>query len=71
MNIRLKAHEYSYRIHWSPDQRGYIATVAEFPSLQSRPAATPRAALEPVVADVVEKLRAIEIDGGSMPLVGE
>src|SRR6478735_12065657 len=70
MDLRLKALQYSYRIHWSFDQRGYIATVAEFPKLHSEPADTPHAAIEPVVASVVEQLRALEIDGSAMPLMG-
>ncbi len=70
MNLRAKALEYSYRIHWSPVQHGYIATVTEFPALQSEPAQTPHAAVETVMASVIERLNALDVDGGSMPLPG-
>lgn len=70
MNLRTKALEYSYRIHWSPGQHGYVATVAEFPALQSEPAQTPHAAVEKLMASVMERLNALDVDGGSMPLPG-
>lgn len=70
MNLRTKALEYSYRIHWSPVQHGYIATVTEFPALQSEPAQTPHAAVEMVVDSVIERLNALDVDGCSMPLPG-
>ncbi|BBZ06813.1 hypothetical protein MDOR_09820 [Mycolicibacterium doricum] len=70
MNLRMKALEYSYRIHWSAGRHGYIATVAEFPALQSEPAQTPHAAVETVMASVIERLHALDVDGASMPLPG-
>lgn len=29
----IKADEYTYRVFWSDEDEGYVATVAEFPSL--------------------------------------
>lgn len=29
----IKADEYTYRVFWSDDDKGFVATVAEFPSL--------------------------------------
>lgn len=68
MKLQSKALEYTYRIHWSPDQHGYVASVAEFPAIQSPPEDTPHAAVEKVVASVVGELRTLDLDGQSMPL---
>lgn len=67
MKAQLTASQYSYRIHWSADQRGYVASVAEFPAMQSRPAPTPHAAVDALTTAVVEKLQALDADGQPRP----
>ncbi|MBX7434010.1 hypothetical protein JDV09_18100 [Mycobacterium sp. Y57] len=67
MKPEWKAYEYSYRIHWSPDNRRYVASVAEFPAMQSTPEVTPKAALDALMTDVVAKLAQLDGDGQSFP----
>ncbi len=68
MKPEWTACEYSYRIHRSPGDHGYVATVAEFPRLQSPPAATPGAALSTLTTAVVEQLYRLDSDGRARPL---
>ncbi|HUH68268.1 MAG TPA: hypothetical protein VLZ05_04920 [Mycobacterium sp.] len=67
MKPEWKAYEYSYRIHWSPGERGYVAYVAEFPTMQSPPGATPHAALDALMTTVVEKLHQLDVEGKPRP----
>ncbi|MBI3216309.1 MAG: hypothetical protein HYZ38_21040 [Mycobacterium sp.] len=69
MKLELKALEYTYRIHWSPAQQGYVASVAEFPEIQSPPTATPAGAADAVATLVVQKLRRLDSEDRSMPLI--
>jgi len=62
MKQEWKAYDYSYRIHWSPGERGYIASVAEFPTMQSPAEATPQAALNALMSTVIEDLHQREIN---------
>lgn len=62
-----KASEYEYRIHWSPDEQGYVAYVAEFPTMHSSPAKTPQAALDALMVSVVEKLNQLSVTGEPLP----
>ena len=59
---KAKAYEYSYRIRWSPADQGYVASVAEFPTMQSPPGVTPKAALDALMTTVVEKLNQLDVD---------
>jgi hypothetical protein len=67
MRPEWKAYEYSYRIHWSPGERGYVASVAEFPTMQSPPRVTPHAALDALMTTVVEKLHQLDVEGKPRP----
>ncbi|WP_099024177.1 HicB family protein [Mycolicibacterium palauense] len=67
MNTETKALEYSYRIHWSPDERGYIASVAEFPSIRSAPAPTPQEAARTALSSVQAHLSALAQRGEPGP----
>jgi hypothetical protein len=67
MKPEWKASEYSYRIRWSAAERGYLASVAEFPKMQSGPAATPHAAFDGLTAIVVARLRALDDEGEAWP----
>ncbi len=67
MKPELKAYEYTYRIHWSPNERAYVAFVAEFPSMQSPPEFTPHAALHALTTTVVEKLHQLDAAGEPRP----
>ncbi len=67
MKPEWKAYEYSYRIHWSPSEHGYVAFVAEFPTMQSPPKATPQAALDVLTTTVVEKLNQLDAEGQPRP----
>ncbi|MCX2930823.1 hypothetical protein ORI20_11075 [Mycobacterium sp. CVI_P3] len=69
MKPRWKAYEYSYRIHWSPGEHGYVASVAEFPTMQSTPATTPHAALDALLATVEQRLNQLDINGDPRPPV--
>ena len=64
---RAKAYEYSYRIRWSPVDQGYVASVAEFPKMQSPPGITPKAALDALMTTVVEKLNQLDVEGKPRP----
>jgi hypothetical protein len=59
---KAKAYEYNYRIRWSPSDQGYIASVAEFPTMQSPPEITPQAALHSLMACVVRKVHHLDVD---------
>ena len=67
MKPEWKASEYSYRIRWSPKEHGYVASVAEFPKLQSPPKATPHAAFDALTAIVVVELRQLDVEGRPRP----
>jgi len=67
MTPQLTAGQYSYRIHWSADNGGYVASVAEFPSMQSPAAPTPHAAAEALLTAVVAKLQELDADGQPRP----
>jgi len=67
MKPEWKASEYSYRIRWSAAERGYLASVAEFPKMQSGPAATPHAAFDGWTAIVVARLRELDDEGEAWP----
>ena len=62
-----KAYEYSYRIRWSPADQGDVASVAEFPTMQSPPGFTPKAALDALMTTVVEKLNKLDAEGKPRP----
>jgi hypothetical protein len=62
-----KAYEYSYRARWAPREHGYVAFVAEFPTMQSPPKATPNAAFLALKTTVVEKLNQLDADGEPRP----
>ena len=64
---KAKAYEYSYRIRWSPADQGYVAAVAEFPTMQSPPGVTPQAALDALMTTVVEKLNQLDVEGKPRP----
>ena len=68
MKAYNKACEYSYRIRWSHDDHGYVATVAEFPALRSPAAPTPHAALDALTAAVEHKLVELDLNGEPRPL---
>lgn len=68
MKPEWKAYEYSYRIHWAPREHGYVAFVAEFPTMQSPPKVTPHAAFDALMTTVVEKLNQLDADGEPRPL---
>ena len=61
---KAKAYEYSYRIRWSPADQGYVASVAEFPTMQSPPEVTPQAALHSLMARVVQRVHQLDVDAG-------
>ena len=61
---KAKAYEYSYRIRWSPADQGYVAAVAEFPTMQSPPEVTPQAALHLLMARVVQRVHQLDVDAG-------
>jgi len=65
MKPEWKASEYSYRIRWSAAERGYVASVAEFPGMKSSPEATPHAAFDALTTAVVARL--LELDGDGQP----
>lgn len=67
MKPELKASEYSYRIRWSRQEHGYIASVAEFPKLTSPPKPTPHAAFDALTAKVVAKLVQLDVEGEPRP----
>lgn len=67
MKPEWKASEYSYHIRWSAAERGYVASVAEFPHLKSAPAVTPHAAFDALTTLVVAKLRELDEDGQPRP----
>ena len=67
MKPEWKASEYSYRIRWSAAERGYLASVAEFPEMKSAPEATPHAAFDALTAIVVAKLCDLDDDGEPWP----
>ena len=67
MKPEWKASEYSYHIRWSAAERGYVASVAEFPALKSPPKPTPHAAFDALTASVVAKLRELDGDGEPRP----
>mgnify|MGYP002038842706 FL=1 len=67
MRAELKAYEYGYRIRWSGKDRGYVATVAEWPAITSPPADTPHAALQSVIKAVVRELRRCDAEGRPRP----
>ncbi|CAN5871972.1 hypothetical protein BH09ACT7_BH09ACT7_33260 [soil metagenome] len=67
MNSHWRACEYTYRIHWSPGEKGYVAFVAEFPEMQSPPKATPQGALDALTTIVVERLDQLDADGEPRP----
>jgi hypothetical protein len=59
---KAKAYEYTYRIRWSPDDRGYVASVAEFPTMQSSPEVTPQAALHSLMASVAQSVHHLDVE---------
>ena len=61
---KAKAYEYCYRIRWLPANRGYVASVAEFPTMQSPPEVTPPAALHSLMARVVQRVHQLDVDAG-------
>jgi hypothetical protein len=67
MKPEWKASEYSYRIRWSAAESGYLASVAEFPTMQSAPESTPHAAFDGLTAIVVARLRELDDDGQPWP----
>jgi predicted RNase H-like HicB family nuclease len=67
MTPQLKARDYTYRIHWSRREHGYIATVAEFPTMQSSPADTPHKAIDALMTLVAQKLHELDLDGQPVP----
>lgn len=67
MKPEWKASEYSYHIRWSAAERGYVASVAEFPALKSPPKPTPHAAFDALTASVVARLRQLDEDGQPRP----
>jgi len=69
MKSRSKAYEYSYRVRWSAVERGYVASVAEFPTMQSPPSDTPHAALDALMTAVTQRLNQLDIDDDPRPPV--
>jgi hypothetical protein len=67
MTPQLKARDYTYRVHLSPREHGYIATVAEFPTMQSSPADTPHTAIDALMTLVAQKLHELDLDGQPVP----
>ncbi len=67
MKPEWKAYEYSYRTHWVSSEHGYVAFVAEFPTMQSPPKVTPQAAFDALKTTVVEKLNQLDADGEPRP----
>jgi hypothetical protein len=67
MTPQLKARDYAYRVHRSPREHGYIATVAEFPTMQSSPADTPHTAIDALMTLVAQKLHELDLDGQPVP----
>lgn len=67
MKPEWKASEYSYRISWSATESGYVASVAEFPTMKSSPEATPHAAFDALTATVVARLQELDRDGEPRP----
>jgi hypothetical protein len=63
MTPRRKARDYTYRIHWSAREQGYIATVAEFPMMQSSPADKPHTAIDALMTLVAQKLHELDLEG--------
>jgi hypothetical protein len=47
---------------WSPGDQGYIASVAEFPTMQSSPEATAQAALHSLMARVAQRVHQLDVD---------
>ena len=60
---KAEAYRYNYCIRWSPGDQGYVASVAEFPTIQSPPEITPQAALHALMARVVQRLHHLDDDG--------
>jgi hypothetical protein len=67
MTPQRKARDYTYRIHWSAREHGYIATVAEFPTMQSSPADTPHTAIDALMTLVTQKLHELDLEGQPVP----
>lgn len=63
-----KAQEYTYTIHYSPEEGGYVAYVAEFPALRSAAGATPQAALHALMVEVVDELQQLDDAGEAPPM---
>lgn len=56
MNTFDRSYECNYRVRWSAAEQGYVATVAEFPALQSSVAPTPFGAFRSLAAQVERQL---------------
>lgn len=69
MKAQQKAYEYTYRIHWSPDHGGYVASVAEFPAMQSAASPTPHGALTALTDAVQQRLADLDVRGEPRPEV--
>lgn len=65
----MKAYEYGFRIRWSAADRGYVASVAEWPTIKSPPASTPHAALQAVIPEVIRELNRCDAEGRPRPPV--
>lgn len=59
---KAKEYEYNYRIRWSPGDQGYIASVAELPTMQSSPEVSPQAALHSLMASVVREAHQLDVN---------
>lgn len=67
MRAKRQPYGYGYRIRWSADQGGYVATVAEFPAMQSAPFPTPHGALTALAEAVENKRKDLDRHGPARP----